>query len=417
MTRPLALTGLGLSAFLIPWLAFVADRGIAWLAGAAAILSLPWLLNHRGAVASALSHRAVWLGLGGLLAIMVLGLLSPLWSALPGQSERMQELAIRSAMAIVTGVPLVLLAAALPGARRLIVRAIAAGIAVGVAIALFDLLSDHLLLRIRTVYSRNLETPDGLLATAWALTPDLFMARFNDFWVVMTLAVASLVAIMRPGWIFPLALLLVLSLSFMTISETSQLIGVIGILVYGFCHFTRQAGVLVMFCLTAGFMLLSPLAFPAINAVLLASLDGSNLLEFKLLERFEIWTAVVETVRDHPVLGHGLEFERLNATYSGPGDYYKMDHLWHPHSIFAQVWQDVGLLGALAAVMMIAALHLAVLRLPNRQRAATTALIAMGLGAFGAAHSIWLGWWICMFILIATLVIAGTRQGHQEARA
>jgi|GEM_PF-2750140 len=416
MTRTLALTGLGLSAFLIPWLAFVADRGIAWVAGAAAILSLPWLLTHRGAVANALSHRAVWLGLGGLLAVMVLGLLSPLWSALPEQSDRMHELAVRSAIAIVTGVPLVLLAMTVPGARRLIVQAIAAGIVVGIAITLVDFLSDHLPLRIRTVYSRNIDTSDGLLATAWTLTPDLFMSRFNDFWVVMTLAVASQITIVRPGWLFPAALVAVLALSFLTISETSQLIGIIGILVYAFCHFTRQAGVLVMFCVTSGFLLLSPLAFPAINGVLLASLDGSNLLEYKLLERFEIWTAVVETVRDHPILGHGLEFERLNATYSGPGDYYKLDHLWHPHSIFAQVWQDIGLLGCLATVMMLAALHLATLRLPNRQRAAATALISMGLGAFGAAHSIWLGWWICMFILIATLVIAGTRHGHQEAR-
>ncbi|MDF1736524.1 MAG: O-antigen ligase family protein [Minwuia sp.] len=417
MNRSLALTGLGLSAFLIPWLAFVADRGIAWVAGAAAILSLPWLLTHRGAVANALSQRAVRLGLGGLVAVMVLGLLSPLWSALPDQAARMQELAIRSAIAIVTGIPLVLLALTIPGARRLVIRGISAGIAVGIAIALFDLFSDHLLLRIRTVFSRNLDTPDGLLTTALTLTPDLFMARFNDFWVVMTLAVASLMTVLRPGWMFPLALMLILAFSFMTISETSQLIGVIGILVYAFCHLARQSGVLVMLVLTAGFTLLSPLAFPAINSVLLASIDGSNLLEYKLLERFEIWAAVVDTVRDHPILGHGLEFERLNATYTGPGDYYRLDHLWHPHSIFAQVWQDIGLLGALAMVMMITALHLGALRLPNRQRAAATALIAMGLGAFGAAHSIWLGWWICMFILVATLVITCVRHGHPEKRA
>ena len=94
-----------------------------------------------------------------------------------------------------------------------------------------------------------------------------------------------------------------------------------------------------------------------------------------------------------------------------------MDHLWHPHSIFAQVWQDIGLLGALATVMIIAGLHLASLRLPNAARAAGTALIAMGLGAFGAAHSIWLGWWICMFLLVAALVIAAMREKVMEAAA
>lgn len=417
MPRILALTGLGLSAFMIPWLAFVADRGIAWLAGAAAILSLPWLLTHGSAVRQALSRPAVRLGLGGLLAVMLLGLLSPLWSALPEQADRMQELAIRSAMALLPGFALVLVAMTRPGARRLIIAALAAGIAVGIAIALFDLLSDHLLLRIRTVFSRNIPTPDGVLAAAWSLTPDLFMARFNDFWVVMTLSVAAMVAVTRPGWLFPVALAAILGFSFMTISETSQLIGIIGILVYGFCHLTGRAGVLVMLALTAGFMLLSPLAFPAINGVLLAGLDGSNLLEYKLLERFEIWSAVAGTVADHPVLGHGLEFERLNANYTGPGDYYKMDHLWHPHSIFAQVWQDIGLLGALATVMIIAGLHLAALRLPNAARAAGTALIAMGLGAFGAAHSIWLGWWICMFLLVAALVIAAMREKVTEAAA
>ena len=417
MTRALALTGLGLAGFLLPWLAFVSDRGIAWVTGGAAILSLPWLLRHRGAVKHALSRPVVWLGLAGLGAITLLGLSSSLWTAVPEQAARVQELSVRSALALVTAVPLVLLALTLNGARTTVSRALACGIAVGLAIALFDFASDHLALRIREAIATNVATPDGIIAAARNLGSERFMTRFNDFWVVMTLSMAVFVTAFRPGWLFPVTLLAFLVLSFLSISETSQLIGIIGVLVYVFCHLAGRAGVMVMALVTIGVLVSAPLLFPSINGLLLASFDGSNLLEYKLLERFEIWAAVVDTVSSHPLLGHGLEFERLNATYNGPGNYYGVDHLWHPHSVFAQVWQDLGLLGVVATTALILALHLAAARAPNAQRACATALIAMSVGAFGAAHSIWLGWWICMFILVVTATIAGVRGRNGEKQA
>lgn len=412
MTRPLALLGIGLMAFLLPWIAFFSDRSLAWLAGGAAILALPWLISNGRATLANMSGAA-WLGLGGLVGIMALGLLSPMWADAE-YAARMQVLAWRSAMALMTGVPLLLIVLRLPGARQVIIRALICGIAIGVAIALFDLFSDHLALRIRTVFAKNLPTPDGVLAAAWQTTPDIFMSRFNDFWVIMTLSVALLITCLRPGWLFVLALAAMLTMSFFTISETSQLIGIIGILVFVFCRVLGPTGVIVMATLSTGVLVAAPVLFPAINDLLLGTLDGSNLLEFKLLERFEIWATVAQTALDRPLLGHGLEFERLNAVYTGPGTYYQMDHLWHPHSLFAQVWQDVGLAGVIAVSAMIIAIHRAALNLNRAGAAAVTALTAMAVGAFGAAHSIWLGWWICLFIILTILAVAGTRDAGRE---
>jgi len=412
MTRTLALLGIGLMAFLLPWIAFFSDRSLAWVAGGAAILGLPWLITNRRAVRAA-TPAAAWLGLAGLAGVMALGLLSPMWADAE-HAARMQVLAWRSALALVTGLPLVLIALQLPGARAIIVRALVAGISIGVAIAVFDLFSDHLALRIRTVFAKNLPTPDGILAAAWQTTPDFFMSRFNDFWVIMTLSVALLIACLRPGWLFVAALAAVLAMAFFTISEASQLIGIIGILVFVFCRVLGPAGVVTMAVLTVGVLATRPVLFPAINDLLLATIDGSNLLEYKLLERFEIWSTVARSALDHPLFGHGLEFERLNATYTGPGDYYKMDHLWHPHSLFAQVWQDIGLAGVVAASAIVIAIHRAALTLDRAAAAAVTALAAMAVGAFGAAHSIWLGWWICLFIILTILAIAGRRPAERE---
>ncbi|MDF1720358.1 MAG: O-antigen ligase family protein [Minwuia sp.] len=412
MTRTLALLGIGLIAFLLPWIAFFSDRSLAWLAGGAAILGLPWLIAH-GRTALRDLPGATWLGLAGLVGITALGLLSPMWADAE-HAPRMQVLAWRSALALVTGIPLLLVALRLPGARQIIVRALIAGIAIGVAIALFDLLSDHLALRIRTVFAKNLPTPDGVLAAAWLTTPDVFMSRFNDFWVIMTSSVALVIACARPGWLFVLALLAMLTMSFFTISETSQLIGVIGILVFVFCRVLGQTGVIVMALVTTGVLVATPVLFPAINNLLLASIDGSSLLEYKLLERFEIWAAIAETALDRPLLGYGLEYERLKAVYTGPGTYYQLDHLWHPHSLFVQLWQDIGLAGVVAACAMLIAIHLAALSLTRAGAAAVAALTAMAVGAFGAAHSIWLGWWICLFIILTILAIAGTRDADRE---
>ncbi|MEC9347178.1 MAG: O-antigen ligase family protein [Pseudomonadota bacterium] len=409
-----AALGLLAAAFLLPWLAFVADKALAWVTGIAALLALPVLVRERAHVRWTFGNGWARLALASLLALLALLLLSPFWGAAE-HADAMQKLAWRTALAFVAGLPLVLAAGAGTVDRRHLVPALLAGLAVAAAITVIDAATGHLLLKIRTVFGDRVPTPDGVMAAAYEQSPDRYLRRFNDFWVVAVLSAAFVLSGLRRAWLFPAGLAVLLFVSLKTISETAQLISLIGIVAWLLCRFTGRAGVFVLSALTVAVILATPVLFPALNGLFLSVFDGSNLLEWKILERFEIWAALSETVAAAPVLGHGIEYQRLAVAYPGPGTYFLPDKLWHPHSLPVQLWQDLGLLGALAGSALAAGCFGATLRMDPGERPAMAALVAMSLGALAATHSIWLGWWLCVFFLLAAFAVARARTTVEHA--
>ena len=109
------------------------------------------------------------------------------------------------------------------------------------------------------------------------------------------------------------------------------------------------------------------------------------------------------------LLGHGIAYQRTSLVYPGPKEYFFLDKLWHPHSIFVQIWQDLGFAGAALLCVAVAGAFQGIASSPERYRPGLTAVAVMVLGALGAAHSIWLGWWLCAFFIVAALAIHLTR--------
>lgn len=113
--------------------------------------------------------------------------------------------------------------------------------------------------------------------------------------------------------------------------------------------------------------------------------------------RVEIWHFTAERVGDRPIFGHGLAASRSMDNRGETSEFQAPDQSiipLHPHNAFLQVWLELGLVGAVAAM----AFGLAVLRLTatlaqTAQRMAL-AQFAASLAMLSVAYGAWQSWWV-----------------------
>lgn len=403
---------LSLMALFTPWLALVSDRAMAWLiAPCAAGLLFAWIADRGGTGRNPVSLPAL-LTAGGLAAVTGLAMLSPLWGD-PGFHENMTKLAWRAAPALIVGIALMLAAGAVATDGRALRRWLAIGCAIAVAITFVDLFSDHWLLSLRRAAADGGVTAD-LADRAALLKPEDYLAKFNDFWMLASMCLGLLAMTVRRVWAFPAMLIALGALSTLTISETSLIMAFAGLVATGLVlAFGRLAVKGVMAAVIAA-IATAPWLFPLLDRGVGAVLDGGSLLTHKIRERTEIWAALAKTVPERFWLGHGIGHQRFIRDYPGPREFFIPDTIWHPHSVFVQIWQDLGLAGAAMLCVAVAGLFMAILRAPADKQPALTALVVMVLAALGAAHSIWLGWWLCSFFMVAAMAMVIARP--REAR-
>jgi len=92
-----------------------------------------------------------------------------------------------------------------------------------------------------------------------------------------------------------------------------------------------------------------------------------------------IWTAALAMVRDHPWLGIGLDnfLYRYQLQYMLP-EAWAEPNISHPHNWALQFWLDLGLLGLVAFLGLLASFFWLAFRLirDTRRRAATSSALA-----------------------------------------
>lgn len=115
-------------------------------------------------------------------------------------------------------------------------------------------------------------------------------------------------------------------------------------------------------------------------------------------ERVALWESFGYAIRAQPVLGGGFGVSPVIANTSVAGkiplEYREMIAIGHPHNAAMQVWTEMGIVGAILALVALVAMLRSVSRLPPAQAAEQLAWIASACLVAIVGHGAWQGWWI-----------------------
>lgn len=115
-------------------------------------------------------------------------------------------------------------------------------------------------------------------------------------------------------------------------------------------------------------------------------------------ERVALWESFGYAIRAQPVLGGGFGVSPVIANTlvaeKIPLGYREMIAIGHPHNAAMQVWTEMGIVGALLALVALVAMLRSVSRLPPAQAAEQLAWIASACLVAIVGHGAWQGWWI-----------------------
>ena len=155
------------------------------------------------------------------------------------------------------------------------------------------------------------------------------------------------------------------------------------------------AGPRVLGGLAAGAFLSAPLLVSAAFALGLDARLAPYLSE-SWMQRLGYWGKAVDWIWARPLPGWGLDASRA----FGPGIRL------HPHNAALQIWMELGLIGAVAAAIVWAAIFAGLSRLARSPAAAASAAAAAAYLVFGAvSFGVWQEWWLGLGALTALACI------------
>ena len=155
------------------------------------------------------------------------------------------------------------------------------------------------------------------------------------------------------------------------------------------------AGPRVLGGLTAGAFLAAPLLVSSAFALGLDARLAPYLSE-SWMQRLGYWRKAVDWIWARPLPGWGLDASRA----FGPGIRL------HPHNSALQIWMELGLIGAVAAAIVWAAIFTGLSRPARSPAAAASVAAAAAYLVFGAvSFGVWQEWWLGLGALTALACI------------
>lgn len=132
--------------------------------------------------------------------------------------------------------------------------------------------------------------------------------------------------------------------------------------------------------------------------------DGVTLfLSDSTKERLHVIDFVYEQIAEHPIIGWGLDASRAigQDTLSGFGE-DKMIPL-HPHNLWAQSWLELGIIGLVLTIALVAAVFMRLATGALGRVAVSSAAAAMAgyLLIGNISYGMWQNWWLAMAWLSA----------------
>lgn len=381
--------GLGLPIGMV-----VANKSAAFMLVLAALLAIAgvWRSRRTGALRACL--QLPWPPLAvSAVSFFIWAFLSLLWSSLPRNSAiGLGEAVIPALAAIALG-----LAYAAAPPRRL-GYLLAAGIALASVAAMADLATGMAFRRIFRIrpdaYVLNRAVVTGLLLAApmFALLPE-GRRRLG----IVPLALLSAAVVVSESGSAKLGLL------------TGLLAGGIGLIVPRLALWGLGLG-------TTGLILIAPwlggLAARLVPARALAASESAH-----TGDRIAIWQSFGAAVEQAPILGSGFNVSTRMADIplaTMVAEPLKlMLGAGHPHNAFLQIWVELGVVGAVLAVISVLVAMRTIIRLPGAVRPLAIAFAAATLSIAAVSHGAWQAWWIAAVgASIAMLHLAAREAGN-----
>lgn len=365
----------------LPLSATLAPRAMVFLPGLIALGYMAWLWARKHSVP--LPSRMT---LALTLTPALLGTLSALWSADPGQAL---ERALKASLTLGSGAFLIGIAhhQAQQNLRRLCwIPALA------VAAASLALASDLAM---------------GLPVTraAAGVPPS---AEFDPFHVNRGVVVCTLLFFPALGFAFLSGLkrrektflcmglfLCCALLLALCESQSAQLALCCGVLTFALYPVIRpRAGKVALWGCIALFLCAAPwLAQAAFRPLATAIEAREHLRELSAPQRLEIWDFVARRALESPVLGFGIDATR-DMTFDTASLYHEGSTVLHPHDFALQIWIEFGALGVACALVFFAALIRTLNRMPEPAARFAVAGFVTSLSVAATGYGIWQGWWL-----------------------
>lgn len=339
-----------------------------------------------------------------ILAIPLIGLVSSLWSLMPGES------ALRAVklLAIAGGGIAIAIAAQGPAAPRplhallaiLLGMAIAAGLALTDHILLFELIDDFDpgFTPRRGFYSRGATV---MILFAWLAVIGLLRLGRRGVAALLYLGIGALIVLkFRSG-------------AAATVWATGAC--VFASYVVAKAHMRPVLGLLL-----AAVILAAPLWAAALPAPDALHAD-KRALPSSWSHRILIWQFAAQRIAERPMLGWGLDASRsipggrqavpwqMDPDPNDKGDRVSVVQLMplHPHSIALQLWLELGMLGAVA----LAGLAFLLVRRAGDD-AGLAALVFAGAAICHVSYGAWQTWWLSTLFMVAATALLLARRGE-----
>ena len=352
-------------------------------------LALLFVKGNRGAVLRALPPVVT-----GLLAVLAAWSLVTIWWA-PAPLDSLQ-LWFRVVGIGLCGMALIAAAAKVSAAdRRLLTNAFVASGWFFVVLFGFELLTVGSLSRL-ALSVWNLLTPwDSEPPRPYLLLLQSSAALAVFAWPCM-LAIARRTST-RAAMLFALAVAALLLAQNM---EASLVAFATGIVVFGGVYKARRWGIAAFL---AGLLLVNlALAQYAFEFVALEQRDGITLiLSESTKERLYIIDFVYERINQYPVSGWGFDGSRAigQDTLSGFGADKSIP--LHPHNLWAQTWLELGAVGLVLVIALVAAVSMRLAAGPLGRASVSTAALASYLLIGNISYGMWQNWWLAIAWLSA----------------
>jgi O-antigen ligase len=114
-------------------------------------------------------------------------------------------------------------------------------------------------------------------------------------------------------------------------------------------------------------------------------------------DRVEIWRSFGAAIRAAPIAGSGFgSSPRLDTSAEAAGvapELQVMLGAGHPHNAAIQIWAELGVVGAVLAVIVLLLTVRELWRLPPPRRVAAAALLGAAASVSLIGHGAWQGWW------------------------
>ncbi|HEY1799198.1 MAG TPA: O-antigen ligase family protein [Stellaceae bacterium] len=375
--------GLGAALFVLPPLLALVSRGAAALEGMAGLCAFGLVLTRPAVYPTRLRHPAMLLAL-----LVVWGALSAAWSIVP---DRSLLLAVRLLGLFAAGLALAAAAARIEQPRRLL-GLLVAGSALGIAVAAGDRITGG---RVNALLHDRIYLP----------------AETNQVMIALAILVLPAVAAMWPRHraLAVVATIIAVVAIALSVDESAKLGLALAVLIGALAYWRRRITARLLVFASVLFVILAPLTLPRL-AHMPRLFDTVDNFKESAGHRLLIWSFVGDHIAEYPFLGWGLDSSRAipggGIVIRPPGE------TWlplHPHNAALQVWLELGAVGVLPCVALLALLwyRVAGAAWPRLYGAAAAGSLAAALTVGFLSYGVWQEWWLgtLALALFAVLVL------------